>query len=83
MTQTYTGSGERITPKDLCEGAGDSVVKAYISKGPGFGSQNRHGSLQLTVTTVPGEPMPSTSLRRHTQSAQVYMKTKNSYTQNF
>ena len=37
-----------------------SVVKStdYSSRGPRFNSQHPHGSSQLSVTPVPGDPTP-------------------------
>jgi hypothetical protein len=38
-------------------------LKALLFRGPGFNSQHPHGSSQLSVTLVPGHPIP---LHKHT-----------------
>lgn len=53
------------------------VVKSHSLRGPAFGTQLRHGGSQLMVTPIPGQPMPSSSLQRHTCGTQVHTQTHN------
>jgi hypothetical protein len=55
-------------------GAGEVALLTSLPRGPRFESQHPHGSSQLTVTPVLGDPMfPATTDTRDTQT---YMKTK-------
>ena len=55
-----------------------SVVKSTdcSSRGPGFNSQQPHGSLQPSVTPVPSNPTSSPSLCGYASGAHTYMQAK-------
>ena len=63
-----------------------SVIKSpcCFCRGPGFSSQHPHGNSQFSVTTVPGDLIPSLTPRstRHEHGTQTYMQAQLAYTQN-
>jgi hypothetical protein len=59
-----------------------SVVKSAgcSSRGPGFSSQHPHEDLQPSVTSAPGDLVPSGLQTLNVQSTQTYMQAKYSHT---
>lgn len=53
----------------------------YSYRGPVSNSQHPHGDSQLSVTSVPGNPLPSKDIRC-THGTQAYMQARHLYTEN-
>ena len=54
-----------------------------LPREPGFTSQHPHGSLQLSITPVPGNLMLTSMSTRHISGTLAYMQAKHPYTRQY